>query len=348
MVVLIACFATSFSEVPDPYPIVDLLIENWRLFIDTCAGAELVATLFYLCSSFDEYRENRVAKCCEIFCASLRLGDVKALRQMYSALCFYYLEGTAIDYSVIASHLVDKRITEYVLTFLLKLKRIEATDELISTLLSVAHDDVRATLLLIHLARKLAFARLICEDHLWVAEEMPTAGDTLRLFLMVFRHPELRKEISTWPEIATFFVNICRQEDSELLAAIALMIRKIGVTKRFLDNLTRLGTLKAIFETVKLRGDELSIKAGLVIMEALGKVGFASEYLMLSNEIKHQLTLQNSISALAVVVLSILSKYEECRSKYVEMDLVPYFEELLKTDAYRERAQVFLRSVREC
>jgi hypothetical protein len=348
IMVVLASYSTTFSDVSDPYPIIDIMIEKWRPFMECGSGAELVSTLFYLCSSFVDYRENRIRRCCEIFCEGLRTGDVKTLRQIYNALCFYYLSGVKLDYGAIARHLFDKRISENVLRFLVKLKKVEATPELIAALISVAHEDLRATLLLIHIARKFGCAEKICANHTWLANEVPTIEATLRLFLMVFGHVELRKGMCNWPEIPIFFVNLCSKRDSELLAVIAMIVRRIGVTKRFLDNLSHFGALKTIFETVKLCGDDLAMKAALAIIESLGKIGFVAEFLMLSNEMKHQLTLENSTSSLTVVVMSILSRYQECRTKFVSMKLIPYFEQLMNIDTYRDRAEVFLKSVRGC
>ena len=129
------------------------------------------------------------------------------------------------------------------------------------------------------------------------------------------------------------------------LAAVAIIIRQIGVTRQFMKLLVSKEILKIFLESAKAIDDPLAQKSALKVLETLGNVDFAPEYLMYADKIKQLLSLQNHTSALAVTVITTLSRYPLCAKKFVDLKLESYFRKLENNATYRNAAKEFLKNI---
>ena len=345
-IVILGYYAQAFTLIKGPFPILDLMLSSAKTFFRANVGAELISVLFYLCSSFESYKAFRVTECIQqVFVKGLDSKDVETIKMSYYSLHHHFLNSVSLDPVTLTNHLIREETADAALDFLVKLREIPATDEMISAIIALGYYEERATLILIRLARNLDWAIIICRDQRWVASRFPTLTHTLQLFLVLFSHEQLRSTIQTWPETLSLIDGVCREQDSMKLAAVAIIIRQIGVTRQFMKLLVSKEILKIFLESAKAIDDPLAQKSALKVLETLGNVDFAPEYLMYADKIKQLLSLQNHTSALAVTVITTLSRYPLCAKKFVDLKLESYFRKLENNATYRNAAKEFLKNI---
>ena len=345
-IVILAYYAQAFELVKGPFPILDLMLSASKTFFRANVGAELVSVLFYLCSSFESYKSFRVTECIQqVFVKGLESKDVETIKASYYSLHHHFTNSVSLDPGTITDHLCNEETSDAALDFLVKLRQVPATDEMISAIVALGYYEERATLILIRLAHNFDSAVSICRDQHWVACPFPTFTHTLQLLLVIFSHEQFKGTVQLWPETLSLYDSVCRERDSMKLASVAIMIRKMGVTKQFMKLLVSRGILKNFLETAKAIDDSLAQNAALKVLETLGNIDFAPEYLLYADKIKQLLSLENHTSALAVTVIATLSRYPLCAKKFVDLKLEPYFRKLEQNETYRKTAKEFLKNI---
>jgi hypothetical protein len=323
----------------------DFLFASSRAFFKAEVGAELISILFYLCFSHDTFRNDRLGHCQKVFCRGLRAKDAPAIEAAYGALYVYYDPNVALDLAAISNHLLDRKVADSVLYFLLKHRHIPVDEAVISALVSAANSNAKAALVLMSTARRIEYATMLLADSRWMALPLPTMTRTLQLFFVVFGYAKLRSTIQQCPEFPFFLGALCHAPKVAFLQAVAAVLGKLTMSKEFFHLLVKSKALKAFLSAVKAIDDEAAMQAGLEVLAIVGPIDFAREYLILAEKMKNQLRKQTETSVLCVSVISELSGHPQCAQRFVELGLEPYFEDLKKIKMYRAEATTFLTNV---
>ncbi|OHT11123.1 hypothetical protein TRFO_04083 [Tritrichomonas foetus] len=374
--ILLAHFSTKVSVLENPWPLLDLMIKESPIFLKKSCGRMLISILYYLCDNFQSFRQERLIDCILVFLSGIQSSFIHTIQDSYSALCKFYnitnpkgsmtnspkydLKNTTknrqnnqpnneqmineIDFDTISLHLDEPRISNYALDFLLALNKIPIYENLIEPLLKLAKIEEKATYCLIKISRVHEGAMVILRNDSWISEPLPTYEKTLILFISILSFSELYKTINE-KQIIILFSHICDEKDPVLLRSISIIIREMGVTYDFFQDLKSSKTLEKMINLSLEIDSEMSIRAALVILGVVGEIDYAGEYLLFAEKLKRILTTQSDNSIAAVSIISLLSKYPICAQKFKELNLKGYFTSLLKDENYREPAMFFLQNI---
>jgi hypothetical protein len=334
-IVFLAYIAKHCARLSNPGLLLDLLFTNQARFLRGRRGPKLIAILFNLCSSHAEYRADSRT----VFLAGIATEDSRTIRASYRALSQFYEPSIEIDFTKLADHLQSPRISDAALDFLVKNRLLRASDELVSTLIDLAHADERASLVMMTLPS----AKMAARDHRWVATPCPTFEHTLRMVLVIIGDHEIRATMGSWPELPVLFSELCHTRQPACVQGIAVILQKLDVTKDLLQSLRSSGLLRTLFAEAK--ETHVVLEAAIEIMEVLGKVDFAPEYLILSREMKEEVAKGSEMAELCIRAFTVLSRYELCAKKFVDIGVVKLFRGLEDNPAVSADAQVFLANL---
>lgn len=195
-ITILANFSSHISQLDNPWPLLDLMLNESSYFLQNKCGNMLVMTLYYLCMNNKKFKESRLADCVVAFLDGIRSTNVKTIKSSYNALCVFYDGDDEVDFESISKHIKDEEIRDNALNFLLRLEKIPVIDDLIQSLLEEAKMNDKACLCLIKMAQSIDGAMAIIEtDTKWISEPIPTIEKTMQLFLSIIKHSEIARYI---------------------------------------------------------------------------------------------------------------------------------------------------------
>jgi hypothetical protein len=259
------------------WEVADLLIQMQSLVVNNTDGQLLLALLFQLVKTSEEYLRNRGSYVIQMFLAFLRSeipGNVIAayhgLASMYKLKPIYKPE----DFPVVMTHLQSGLYCRAALTLLTFLREFPISPELVYLLFERARSTRVAASVLLRMAASplgcvqiIAFREHLCQlARLWPDE-------TFRIVLLAFRRPEYRALFATdpsFPELLTIFAGT---KDSLLFAALSRIFQFLTFDEEFVYELGDAGFLRSLNEGV-IAKDLTAVKTVLYIVAKIAHVAF--------------------------------------------------------------------------
>ena len=343
--VLLQFISKRLHKFIDPWPLIDLLITESDWFLSSTSVIEYISTLFYLCKTFEWYCIARISSIMEIFLQCLTFFDRRVVVVAYNSIIYFSNYCNNIDYDLISRHLLDDNISQFVLPILIKLPPINISNDLIDSLLECSLSNTLSTLILLKLSESNEISQIILQNSWWISEKLPTLNDTLKLFLSIMIHSNLRPLFVSIPETYKFFQLLCNEFNNKIISNISSIIRRFPPSKQLLRSLSSSNTLNIIFKTALDNEEEDSIHGLLLLLQFLGNISYSNEYLLLIEKLKNLLKFNNSLAGMSLVIIAQLSQYKECAIKFKEIKLEKYFKKLLNDNDYKDYANVFLNNI---
>jgi hypothetical protein len=125
-----------------------------------------------------EFRE----KCLAIFAEGIKSTDLQTVQVSYNSMCSFYSQRFPVDFDTVAGHLSRPEISNFALTFLVRLRNVPPNAALLRALFAVAVKEGKAILVPIQVARSAEGAEALLLNDRWLLQKLPTLEHTLRLF----------------------------------------------------------------------------------------------------------------------------------------------------------------------
>ena len=341
-IILLSYYAKAFENLVDPWALVDLMIEKAQTFIRNGAGAELVSTLFFLCYNFDDYAKYRLKQAMHVFTKSLESQDNKVVSLSYNSLAHFFSPKIKVDYGLITEHLLIPELAPFALSLLVRINDIPALPELIKALLKSAETYQEANLCLVKIAALEEGSTYLLRKSSWMCKMLPTLDDTLRLFLAIMTHQNLRQIICRTHNAIEFLKTLSK--DDGLTIFLATIIRKLEPDKKTFSEMKEEGIVKHFIRSALKNENEKTETSILFALYTLGEVGFAPEFVDYGEKLKETI-LENGKNAInAISVVTLLSRYGPCAAKFGELKLHKLFKKLLNDEDYKEYAEEFMEN----
>ena len=196
-IVVIALYAQKMEELENPWPMLDLLFYESKHFNSRKSSIQYITLLVYLCSNFDDYAGGRAENCYRAISTMLKKNYSDVLQAGYDALrmLMKFLPNASLPIDTMKVGLKVESVQPNILAFLLSLP-VDHPDLhnkiLIDALVECAQTNEKATVVLLQLATDKRNAGAILSNKDWTKKDLPTTLDTLRLFLVMFQHEDLR------------------------------------------------------------------------------------------------------------------------------------------------------------
>lgn len=351
---LIALYGQRFNEIDNPWPMIDLLIKDAKYFYNVEVASDYVSLLSFLNKKFIEYRSGRAVHCWnQIKGMIIGMTDKNILKQCYGGLCALSegCQGASLPLTPITEHLRDPALQDCVLA-VLNMSTLNESDasskQLISTLLSVAETNVKATLVLMKLACDLAPTQTIMAIAGWEQKKLPTTLDTLRLFLVCLRHVEFRQFICESPDFVEFLKCVLTLRKSGLSPApiACTIIRRVPLSEELVTNLSKSGFLSQFYNT-KEDDDGYTQHSKLLLTDTICRVKYVSDFLVMCDKIAHIIMDEGDFATDASLVSLKLCAYKNCRERMKELKLDSFFRKKRNDDKFKANSKKFLQAINE-
>lgn len=348
---LLAIYALKFADVDNPWPMVDLLIQESQRFVGPELASNYVSLLTTLCLKYEDYCQGRAEHCWRKICALLNETDILTLKMVYCGLCNISKVYPAGDLPIdqIRAHLRVKELQRPVLSLLISvpLNGNEACDkQLLQTLCSLAERDDKATMVLMKASTDPIYAEFLVENtKLWLGKELPTPIETLRLFLSVFKIKELRQIIADSPNFLEFLKMITNQENGNSLSMICTIVRRIELNEQIIANFSDSGFLRAFFAMATDLNTTTSKHSALLMLDTISRIAYSREFMKMCDMVNDLINEHDELAEVAILVAAELCVYKKCALAFKRKRLDEYVKTLLVDQQLKTAAKRFLDAI---
>ncbi|OHT04212.1 hypothetical protein TRFO_28315 [Tritrichomonas foetus] len=349
----IAQYSQFFLKSQDPYLILDILFKQDKYFSTPEILPTYVQFLINMCLKYPEFREMRLQHCWHQITSFLGIHTtIESLIVCYDALCTIapLYEGRKCPLhklmQSVCSHLTHKTLQNHVLA-LLSLKKFVISEiadyNLIDNLILLARErkEAKATLILMQIADVEEFAQLFVKDTTWLKLELPIIIDTLRLFLVVFKHPSLRSALSKSPYFVPFLLKLLSLNHNDIFKIICLIIHRIPMTEKLVRSLVNKKVVATFIQKAISKGGSAPLNAALVFVDSIVTVIIPIELVNFCDTVADLAKNNRKLSNSAALVAAKMSDNPDCLYRLKQLGMVEFFSKM-KND---ERAMKFLKNV---
>ena len=354
----IAQYSQKFTQSQNPYVILDILFKQERNFSTPEILPDYINVLTQLCTLYPEYREMRIQHCWSQIASYLSSRTkTDSLIICYNSLCVlaeFYENRKCPLFKImnnVCSHLNSNALRNYALN-LLSLKNFvvsEVTDSfLIDNLITLARDkkEPKAALIMMQIANTEDLAYLFVNDTNWMKFELPIIIDTLRLFLVVFKHSSLRPALSKSPYFLTFLLNILDINHTDIFKIICLIIHRIPLTPKLIRQMSERKIIESFIQKAIAIGGAEALNATLVFTDAIVTAvpnNIPKEFIKFCDTVANLSKNNKKLSNSALLVAAKLSDSFECLNRLRKLGMDEFFERIKDNSC----AQKFFQNVRD-
>ena len=347
---IIAFYCQQFSQIDNPWPMVDLLIQDGKYFNTPSVAPDYISLLSFLNKKFIEYRNGRAQHCWNQVTSMILSSDKNTLKCCYGGLCAIAdgYSGGLLPLDMVAVHMKQADLQDCVLALLnvaVLNEKDAANKKLISALMTVAETNVKATLVLMKLGCGFASAQTILSIPGWTNKNLPTATDTLRLFLVLLRHKDLRDFIADSPDFVEFLKKILTFEKSGMAPIACTIIRRVPLSKDLVTNLSKSGFLSMFYDANEDEDDGLTQHSKLLLTDTICRVVFVKDFITMCDKIAEIIMDDGEFADAASLVAIRLCKYSRCKNRMKELKLDAFFKKNRNEPKFQSTAKKFLRAV---
>ena len=333
------------------YPVLDV-IKNEEAISSVKNNPELLnnflSIIVYLCQNSDEYRKARLSTWFTTICQNLlsKGTNDQCLRQIYVTLNYLRDESKKLSkkQQLQLSLPIDRMITHLntenargpILALLVDRAELNPDElnnqKLINKLFDIAENkNLKATIVLMKIASSENLARNVFGDGNWLQNDLPETVDTIRLFLVIFEHTELRSEIARNQNFIPFLKAIIQNlHSSGVVTIVCTIIRRLDkqvLNQKFVKSMSEQGLISTFIETAKNTDDETKVSSHslLLFLNTLAGSAYIDEYISMCKYVADKTTKDQSLSEIASYVAVTFAQYEKCRQKFIELHLDDFF-----------------------
>ena len=346
-----------------PWPILDLLVKHTNVIATPELIPNFISVVVYLNQNSDEYRTSRLEKCWEKVCSLLKTRDNSLLRPIYTGLCYLRDEFKKIKKSPklplehILDHLSVNDCQGPALALLVDRAHTNpreiASKELIEKLFDVAENDhnLKATLVLMKLASDPKIADDVLGNGRWLLKKLPEAVDTLRLFLVIFNHNDLRARCAENKNFIDFLIFAIEELGSSgVITIVCTIIRRIPIDKQFVHQLADKGLVKVFVQKARETDDSTKVSSHslLLFLNTIAEYSYLDEFLGLVDIVVDKTTNDQNLCEIASYVAVTFAKYDQLRDRMVQLKLDQFFRDKKDDRKYKrlsKNAEKFLKMI---
>ena len=330
--ILIANYATHFAEIDNPWPFLDLLFKYPHDFTTPELIRDYCTTLCFLCHKFEIYRDGRLEHCWTQMTACLSAEDIETIRTCYDALCSLAklnVGNLTADFLYINQHLRAPATAQHALALLITMRvpsSVLKDPTLIQSLVISSQFTEKGTLVLAQMLERKEVAAMFLASTKWMMMQLPKVIDTLRVFLVVFKHTELRAQIADAPELIPFLKLLVDQQNVGVLSIVSTIIRKLDLKESHVRAMSKKGLISSFLIAAWKIAEDISFDSAYHLAHYISQISFTSELDHVARKAAEHAMSNQRISKTACYVAAELARHDSCYRIMASAGLEDFFE----------------------
>ncbi|OHT16932.1 TKL family protein kinase [Tritrichomonas foetus] len=338
---LFALYAKKFNEVNDPFHVFDLLISYAQNFIEIPSGSQYIDILFYLITTYNDFRKLRLQKVKPIlyvFCRS------KTRCVTYSATCALanlYDNTFKSPFNVICRNILDPGLKAPAISILLRTTVLPESRVLCRTLQNALPES--ASVLLKFSAQSLNMAKMVALNQKWMS--CSPSMTLYKLFLYLYTQKEIRGIINKSPLLSSFISEYVCLPDIQVVISILSVVKRMTIDQHFVNELANTNFFRNLCLSLNLfEYDSSLVTAFNSFLDFIARKGYTIEFQIFIPLLMNFLSQKNQHTTEAIAVFATLSCHKPLSTILNDANLINYFKSLQST-SFKKTADVFLNNL---
>ena len=350
--IILSIFAHSFDTVRKPLSMLDILFLQTDEFRSIECADDYVSLLIWLLQHHDYFHKERIQHCWTYICDMLKLSNVAIVNTCYYGLCMIadidkeQIRDTGYPVTSIVNHIQKRPLRSAAMSLLMRYPPPPDTKnmgDLLQSLLKVAEEDERATLILILLSMDETNAQILINNSQWMTLALPTPMDTMKLFCIILLHSGSRLSIMESPNIIDFFKNLLSINSVGISSTISTIMRCLPLSPDFIADLSTKGFLGAFFSSVLEHEKKESLLSALKLLDTIARIRYVRELSEMVDTIVRLIKEPNELSTAAAQVAIDMCKYPKCAKLFKSKRLHEFYKQPMNDPKMKKHAERFLQ-----
>jgi len=348
---IIAIYSQYFEFLENPWPLLDDLIDGERRFSVPECAIEYINLLAYLVAKFRGFRRGRAKACFDCIVQNLESEDPDVINTAYGALATIVSneQNILIPFKEIRAHLRHEELQDSVLDFLLvaPLNIDEVHDPVfLQRLLKISESSEKATYVLMRLAEDVRIAQLLVADPNWMVSDLPSSMDTLKLFLVCFKHLPMRPIITNLPQFIEFLRMINAVADESILSLICTIVRRIELNRKLILELSSSKFIAEFLANAEAIQTDSSNYSAILFVDTLTKVAYTKEMTPMCTTVSVIIQDGGENLSAAIKLATDLCKHPRCQKAFQDNRLDTYLERRINKMKNRGHIRNLIKLIR--
>lgn len=345
---LITIFAQKFNDLEDPWSMLDLLFHEKNRFSQPDIADKYSSLLSSLVQSYPEFKRGRGADSWNVCCDLLKIEDPIVVKSVLNSMCG--IASNVRNCKLPAEDVKNIIKTESLISPLLNCLLLVSLDTnefrdpaLIKMLVKIAGKNTKSTLVLMKLAQSREIAQILVSDPIWMEKSLPKLIETLRLFLVVFQHTQLRHDIAYTPEFITLMSNLVAEKNSSLLSIVVTIVRRLDLTPEFIQELSDSSFLVDFFDMTRYLEDPISWHSAILLIDKIVDISYVKEFPQMCESLLYLVKSKSEVAVDSLYVLMKLAKHSKCNRKLSELRALDVAKKLQQDPQYSKISTKFIK-----
>lgn len=343
-------FSQKFDKMVDPFPILDLLLDNSKLYLNSESSCNFLKLLYYLNKNYPLFRKRKYEQSKKIILNSLQSTNKETVNAAYQIILSIFDVLDEVPLDIFIEHLHDDDLSFNSISLLIRVNKETVLNfcdtDFVFLLLRRCYQYKEATYLLLNLLSNCDVAQLLADSPSWILDDLPTLQDTLKIFVSVNSFPS---NISTFFQneyMPKFITKIINTYDNLNINCLGYCLKKGTLKKSILHKLKKEKFYSSLW--LAFQKNEKCYMGLLTILSILVQLGYRKEYLNFIDLLSDFLESPNrGLSKAAFVIMSDMSNYEECVTIFKRKRLDNKIEAKFCEAKDQKRVQLFIDNVRK-
>lgn len=330
--IIISILLKNFSGLDYQLYIVNTLFDGAARFQVPESGATYAQLLTYLATQFPEIREQREIDIYNCLLPLLLADDAATINYAYAGLSFIAAkrDDLAMPFAETSMHIRHPEVSEAALNFLLVAPLFSSEvvpQRLINNLILCAEKSSTATLVLMRLSEERNIAQYMIQTCEWMGLKLPTYEYTLRLFLVVFSHKQLRNDIGHCEYFVDFITNQAEVADGKVHNLLSKIIRRIDLDPALIDAMSQGGFFASYLARADVLNTVKSKYLAILMVDTIAKHCFTREMIPMCKTLVSEIK-ENGDNAEAALRLGIdLCNYRRCAGRLHDLKIADWLDQ---------------------
>jgi serine/threonine protein kinase len=248
------------------------------------------------------------------FMLAIQSSDLDIAKCAYKLVTVMDCLPQDLHMHVIASHFGNGPLSNDALSLLARLRDLPCTSNLVIRLLEIPVVPLSLAILLRVGARPEGAEVLMTHWNL-VTPKRFSVTDRMRLFLVVFRHRNMREKF-----FAAAGIDILKDAvtNGDLLSAIVAVLRRIGGSADVVNKLQSTGFFDGLVATAFGSGNPEMMRNGLLLIDTTARMGYCESYLEVIPYLSSVLGMGQHVQAAALSAIVVMSYYKETKRTFAQ------------------------------
>ena len=336
---LLHSYARQFQLIENPWPILDLFLRNYKVFLKSNSSAEFIRIFSYMNTKYSAFVKARVDVSRWVFERLLRSDDKSTVVEAYRALADVCDSGYKAPAQTIIQDIKDPILASSALSLLLKCEQFPVSKEIIHTLINASLENASATKVIISVLDLDGVIDILLDSPKWMCYPLPTFAWTLKLVSQLARYKGVDEDLAAMPETLTMANAVVRDGDSGAVQALGDVLASISFSN--VKSLDDVDFFASLHERTVHEDDATPY---LKLLASLANLGYSPSFLSFIPLLKKSLSIDELRHAGLSALVS-LSAHKKCASEMLKQKIHTEVRKHCTDSRDRSRAKRLLSSL---